>query len=140
MSSSETPPPPPPNEISPPPHAAVSAGMRVVGTKVELSGGRNKESHLHFFKDFYYLFVRDRQREKLAPHRKPNVGFDPGTLGSHPELKADAQLWSHPGVPIIHFIIYFFLFIYLFFLKILFIHRDTGRGRSMLHAESLTWD
>ena len=42
---------------------------------------------------------KHRQREKQAPHREPNVGLDPGTLGSCPELKADAQLLNHPGVP-----------------------------------------
>ena len=31
--------------------------------------------------------------------REPNVGFDPGTPGSHPVLKADAQPLSHPGIP-----------------------------------------
>ena len=54
-----------------------------------------------------YLFMRDterekqkhRQREKQAPCEKPDVGLDPGALGSHPELKADTQLPSHPGVP-----------------------------------------
>ena len=35
--------------------------------------------------------------------REPDVGFDPGTLGSHPEPKADTQLQSYPGVPIIFF-------------------------------------
>ena len=30
---------------------------------------------------------------------KPDVGLNPGTLGPHPEPKADAQLLSHPGVP-----------------------------------------
>ena len=61
-----------------------------------------------FLKRFTYLFMRDtererrqrhRQREKQAPCREPDVGLDPGTQGSHPELKADAQLLSHPGVP-----------------------------------------
>ena len=33
---------------------------------------------------------RHRQREKQAPYRKPDVGLDPGTPGSHPEPKADA--------------------------------------------------
>ena len=42
---------------------------------------------------------RHRQREKQAPCRQPNVGLDPGTPGSRPELKADAQPLSHPGVP-----------------------------------------
>ena len=37
---------------------------------------------------------------KQAPCGEPNVGLYPRTLGSHPEPKADAQLLSHPGVPI----------------------------------------
>ena len=36
-----------------------------------------------------------------APCKEPDVGLNPGTLGSHPELKADAQLLSHPGI--LHF-------------------------------------
>ena len=59
-----------------------------------------------FFKRFY-LFVRDteserqrhRQREKQAPCREPDGGLDPGSQGSHPEPKADAQPLSHPGIP-----------------------------------------
>ena len=31
---------------------------------------------------------RDRQREKQAPCREPDVGLDPRSLGSHPGLKA----------------------------------------------------
>ena len=53
-----------------------------------------------------YLFMRDTQRrqrhkrrKKQAPCREPDVGLDPGTLGSRPEPKADAQPLSHPGVP-----------------------------------------
>ena len=42
---------------------------------------------------------RHRQREKQAPHREVDVGLDPRTLGSCPELEADAQPLSHPGVP-----------------------------------------
>ena len=63
-----------------------------------------------FKKDFLtYLFMRDterererqrhRQREKQAPCGEPDVGLDPGTPGSRPELKADAPPLSHPGVP-----------------------------------------
>ena len=43
------------------------------------------------------------QREKQAPCGKPNAERDPRTLGSHPELKADAQPLSHPGISICHF-------------------------------------
>ena len=42
---------------------------------------------------------RHRQREKQAPCKEPNMGFDPGNPGSHPEPKADTQPLSHPGVP-----------------------------------------
>ena len=60
-----------------------------------------------FLKDFIYLFMRDterdrqrqRQREKQAPCREPDVGLDPGTAGSRPEPKANAQPLSHPGIP-----------------------------------------
>ena len=31
---------------------------------------------------------RHRQREKQGPCREPNVELDPGSPGSHPELKA----------------------------------------------------
>ena len=59
--------------------------------------------YFYFFKDLMYLFMRERhserqrhrQREKQAPCREPNVGLDPRTLGSCPELKAAAQLLSH---------------------------------------------
>ena len=40
---------------------------------------------------------RHKQREKQAPCMEPDVGLDPRTLGSGPELKADAQPRSHPG-------------------------------------------
>ena len=59
-----------------------------------------------FFK--IYLFIqrekerqRLRQREKQAPCGEPDVGLNPGTPGPSPELKADAQPLSHPGVPIV---------------------------------------
>ena len=47
-----------------------------------------------FFKDFIYLFMRDRetererQKEKQAPRREPDVGLDPRSPGSCPGLKA----------------------------------------------------
>ena len=53
-----------------------------------------------FFKDFIYLFIRHRQREKQTPcSREPDAGLDPGTPGSHPGLKTGTKLLHHPGIP-----------------------------------------
>ena len=56
---------------------------------------------LFFFKDFIYLFMRDkqrhRQREKQAPCGEPDAGLDPRTPGSRPEPEADAPPLSPPG-------------------------------------------
>ena len=41
---------------------------------------------------------RHRQRKKQAPCREPNVGLHLRTPGSWPELKADANPLSHPGI------------------------------------------
>ena len=41
---------------------------------------------------------RHRLREKQAPYREPNERLDPGTPGSCPEPKTDAQLLSLPGI------------------------------------------
>ena len=69
---------------------------------------------LFFFFLKFYLFVheikreRERQRhrqEKQALHKEPDAGLDPGTLGSCPEPKADTQLLSHPGNPIIQYVL-----------------------------------
>ena len=43
---------------------------------------------------------RERQREKQAQGREPDVGIDPGTPGSHPGPKAGAKPLSHPGIPL----------------------------------------
>jgi hypothetical protein len=57
-------------------------------------------------KSFIYSSMRDTekrqrhgQREKKAPRREPVAELDPRTLESCPELKADAQPLSHPGIP-----------------------------------------
>ena len=42
---------------------------------------------------------RHRQSEKQVPCGEPDVGLDPRTPGSQPELKADAQPLSPPGIP-----------------------------------------
>ena len=42
---------------------------------------------------------RHRRRERQAPHGELDAGLEHWTPGSHPELKADIQPLSHPGVP-----------------------------------------
>ena len=55
----------------------------------------------------FYLFIherhrerqRHRPREKQAPCEEPDAELDLRTLGSCPELKAEAQPLSHSGIP-----------------------------------------
>ena len=48
--------------------------------------------------------MRERKAETQAEgeassmHWEPDVGFDPGSLGSRPGPKAGAKLLSHPGI------------------------------------------
>ena len=42
---------------------------------------------------------RHRQREKQAPCGEPDAGLNPGTPGSWPGPKADAEPLSPPGIP-----------------------------------------
>ena len=51
---------------------------------------------------------RHRQREKQASCREPNVGLNPGTPGTGPGQRADAQPLSHPGIPSYCLIIKFY--------------------------------
>ena len=41
----------------------------------------------------------ETQAEGEAGSTQPDAGFNPRTLGSRPEPKADAQPLSHPGAP-----------------------------------------
>ena len=72
-----------------------------------------------FFKDFIYLFVRDRerqrhrQREKQAPRGQPDVGLDPRTLGPCPDPKAEGQPLNHPGIPLYLFFYWFEFIVYI---------------------------
>ena len=49
--------------------------------------------------------MREREAETQAEgeagsmHREPDVGFDPGSPGSHPGPEAGAKLLRHPGIP-----------------------------------------
>ena len=73
----------------------------LINSPVLSNTGPSSPLFLFFFKDFIYLFERerererekggDRQREKQAPRREPDVGLNPGAPGSRPELKADTQ-------------------------------------------------
>ena len=49
--------------------------------------------------------MRQRERHTHTQRHRQREKQDPGTLGSHSELKADAQSLSHPGVhfPILSF-------------------------------------
>ena len=59
------------------------------------------------------MIVTERERgaetqaegEAGSMHREPDVGLSPGTPGSHPEPKADAQPLSHPGIPTVQFLL-----------------------------------
>ena len=60
-----------------------------------------------FKKYFIHLFMRNTERKtetqaegEAGSHREPDVGLDPRTPGSQPELKADAQPLSHPHIQI----------------------------------------
>ena len=55
------------------------------------------------------MIVTEREREREAEtqaegeagsmHREPDVGFDPGSLGSCPGPKAGTKTLRHPGIP-----------------------------------------
>ena len=53
--------------------------------------------------------MRDRERQSEtqadgeADSRKPDMGLDPRSPGSHPELKGSAKPLSHPGCPLRNF-------------------------------------
>ena len=59
-----------------------------------------------------YLFMTDRegerqrprQREKQAPCREPDMGLDPRSPGSHPELQAALNRFATGAALIVHFL------------------------------------
>ena len=61
--------------------------------------------HIKLETNFFFIHEgqrerqRHRQREKEAPLGEPDVGLNPGTLGSCLEPKADSQPLSHPNIP-----------------------------------------
>ena len=61
-----------------------------------------------FFFLRFYLFIHERHTERgrdtgrgrsRLSEGEPDTGLNPRTLGSQPELKADAQPLSHSGAP-----------------------------------------
>ena len=42
--------------------------------------------------------MRDTERERQREKQEPDIGLDPGTPGSHLELKAGAQSLSQSGI------------------------------------------
>ena len=52
---------------------------------------------------------RDRKKEKQAPCREPNMGLEPGTLGSCPGLKAVPNCWAI-GAALINILLFCFAF------------------------------
>ena len=72
-------------------------------TSIYLSNFIQDSFEFLFIKGFFYLFIRDterqrrRQKEKQAPCREPNARLDPSILVSQLEPKADTQPLSHPG-------------------------------------------
>ena len=44
---------------------------------------------------------REAKEETGSMHREPNVGFDPGSPGLRPGLKAGAKPLRHPGIPVL---------------------------------------
>ena len=59
-----------------------------------------------FFRNIWFIYERHRERGRDIDEGEAGslqgacVGFDPRTPGSQPELKADTQPLSHPGIPI----------------------------------------
>ena len=60
----------------------------------------------HFFFKILFIYnshterVRQRHRQKQAPCREPDVGFDPRSPGSGPGLKAALNRWATLAAPL----------------------------------------
>ena len=73
-------------------------------------------SFLNFLFYFIYDSHREREREKEreaetqaegeagSMHREPDVGFNPGSPGSHPGPKAGTKPLTHQGCPLKNFL------------------------------------
>ena len=98
---------------------------RTAGVRPDAGPDRHMEIYLFFLR--FYLFIHDRekerQREKQAPCREPEVGLDPRTPGLCLQPKAGAKPRSHPGIP------------RFFFLKISFIHSCETETEAETQAE-----
>ena len=72
---------------------------------------------------------RHRQREKRAPCREPDVGLDPGSPGSRPGPKADAQPLSPQVLLACTFLNFIHSFIYILFIYSREAQRERQRHR-----------
>ena len=57
---------------------------------------------ISFFLRFYLLLIHEKEREaetQAEGEAGSMLGLDPGTPGSCPGPKADAEPLSHPGIP-----------------------------------------
>ena len=61
-------------------------------------------TNFHFFIKILFIYSGEREREKQAPCREPDMGLDPGTPGPGPGPKAGATPLSHLGGPSYHFL------------------------------------
>ena len=55
---------------------------------------KNESAFLFLFVKRFYSFIHETHTE-----RQPNMGLNPRSQGSCPELKAEAQPLSHPRLP-----------------------------------------
>ena len=67
------------------------------------------KSNCFIFKYFIYERERDRQREKQAPFREPEVGLNPWSPGSHPGPKVALNRWATQAAPQKRFLKFIYL-------------------------------
>ena len=117
----------------------------------------NQIQVLFFKKDFIYLFMKDRERERGrdigrgrsrlhagSPMWDSILGLQDHALGQRQPLNHWATQASLQLAFFFFFKIYLFIYLFMYLFIYLFIYdggcRDTGGRRSRLHAGSPMWD